>query len=44
MQTKTLKARCYSLLVNGSQNVNGVFGNVILQARDEINKRRPKGG
>jgi hypothetical protein len=44
MQTKTLKAQCYNLLVNGSQNINGAFGNVFLEARDETNKRRLKGG
>ncbi len=44
MQTKTFKGQCYGLLVNGSQNINGVFGNVFLQARDETNKRKPKGG
>jgi hypothetical protein len=44
MQTKTLKAQCYGLLVNGSQNINGVFDNVFLQVRDETNKRRTKGG
>jgi hypothetical protein len=44
MQTKTLKTQCYNLLVNGSQNVNGFFGNVFLQARDQTNKTRYKGG
>jgi hypothetical protein len=44
MQTKTLKAHCYGLLVKGSQNINGVFGNVFLQTKDETNKRRAKGG